>query len=312
MDHPLPARGDRTTRRRRGAALLVVVAALVAVLAACGTVQAFSDLDGALEDAGFSKVGVNVAAGDPVTLTVSADSPAGTSTEEAQDQAAEVVWTTFPRSFDDVRITIDGESRTLTSEELQERFGDRPAGLVEGDLSDDVSRLSIGLVVGVLLAGVVVVGTGGVVALLVVRHRRRTAPRAPRGPWAPHPGAVAHPGPLPGAVPPGPGAPVPPPGGWVPVAPPPGPPPPGAPHAPPSAPPVTPADADAAPGAPGGAPAEEGVAPEPPPWWTTPRPPTPGVVHPRSHREARADARRHGRPVRGPRPPESQIPPGWG
>ena len=313
MDDQIPRRGDRTTARSRPrvAALVGAVLLVLGGLVGCSTVQAFTDLASELEGEGFSDVSVNVAGGDPVALTVSADSPAGTGTEEARDQAAEVVWDTFPRRLDEVRLTIDGEGGTLTAAELQERFGDRPAGLEEGDLGDDVNRVGVGVLVGLLLAGVLVVATAGVVALLVVRRRRRTAAR-PRPPWAPT-------GPVPPAAGTGPppAGPVPPPGGWTPVGgPPPAPPtgpegppvtgapvPPGAPSPTPDGPPPAPGDDAAAPG-------DAGAAP--PAWWTQPRPTPPGTVHPPSRREARADARRRGRPVRGPRPPDSQLPPGWG
>lgn len=271
MDHLIPRRGGRTTARNlpRVAALAGAVLLVLGGLAGCSTVQAFTDLTSELEDEGFSDVQVNVAGGDPVALTISADSPAGTGTEEARDRAAEVVWDTFPRRVDEVRITIDGVARTLTAADLQERFGDRPAGLEEGDLGDDVNRVGAGVLVGLLLVGVLVVATTGSVALLVVRRRRR-APARPRPPWAPT-----------GPVPP-PAGPVPPPGGWTPIGGPPTAPPTGA-----EGPPAT------------GPPAPTG-------------PPPPGAVHPPSRRQARADARRRGRPVPGPRPPESQLPPGWG
>ncbi|MGI8938215.1 MAG: hypothetical protein ACR2JF_08400 [Iamia sp.] len=249
MDHLLPVRGDRTTARRvrRPAALLGALVVVAALIAGCGTVQAFTDLDSALSDAGFSSTSVNVAAGDPVALTVKADSPDGDTLEEAHATAAKIIWETFPRQFDEARITIDGDRRTVTAAQLQEELGDRPAGLdEEGSLTDDVNRLGIGLLIGILLTGIAVVAIVGLVALLVVRSRRRAQGAARPGPpvpWAP---------PVTGGPAPGP---VPPPGGW-------------------------------------------GTSPAP--------------VHAPPIRETRADVRRRGRPVRGPQPPEEQLPPGWG
>lgn len=289
MDHPLPTRGTSSTRprtRRQGAALLGAVTLLVALVAGCSTVRAFTDLDTALRDAGFTDTRVNVAAGDPVALTVSADAPPGDSAEEAQTKAAEVIWTTFPRRFEEARISIDGDSRTVTRDQLQEQFGDRPAGLDDqGDLADDVNRVGVTFLVGVLLTGLVIVLVGGVTALLIVRRRRRSAPRratGPREPWAPPP---TQPGGAPaGAVPPA--------GGW-------GDPQPG------EAPPQGPSAPTTAP-SPGGPPAEV------PPTGSSPGPSAAIPVHPRSDRETRADARRLGRPARGPRPPATQVPRGWG
>ncbi len=266
--------------------LLGLLAAIVALAASCSTVRAFTDLDSALTDAGFTSTQVSVGGSDPVTLTVSADAPAGDSTEEAQDAAAQVVWESFPRRFEQARITIDGEERTVTPTELRERFGDRPAGLDEhGDLGDDVTRLSIGLIVGILVAGVVVVALIAVVAVVVVRRRRRAAgprPGGPEVPWAPPPGLGGTPA-----------APVPPTGGWGPPVggtpqPPGGGAGPGGSSPPPSTPPLAPPAEPPS--------AQPDVVPEAPD-------PTP---------ESRADARRKGRRVPGPRPPASQIPPGWG
>ena len=285
MDHPSPVRPGQpaaSSARRRARALgagALVAAVVLALLAGCGTVRAFTDLDGALRDAGFTSTRVNVAGSDPVALTVRADAPAGDSTEEGQDAAAELVWTTFPRRFDEARITIDGQSRTVTPAQLQERFGDRPAGLDDQTLGDDFDRIGIGIVLGVLVAGVLAVGIAGLVALVVVRRRRRRRPPplvgGPPAPWAPTAG------------------PVPPPGGW----------------GPPQAPPVTPSPPTAP--SPTAPPAPPPSAPDDPtsPAAATPPPWTPA---PLSHREARADARRRGRPVRGPRPPSTQLPPGWG
>lgn len=262
---------------------------ILVLLGGCSTVRAFTELDDALSDAGFSSTQVNVAAGDPVTLTVKADAPSGDSTEEAHDEAARVVWESFPLRFEEARITVDGERRTVTSAVLQERFGDRPAGLEEGSLSDEVNRLGIGLVVGVVVAGLLAVVVVGVVVLLVVRRRRRAAQPVPPistggpPPWAPPPELTG----------PGPG-PTPPPGGWRPATPgPPGSPGPPGPQEPPST---------------GSHP-----VPSPGPEALVPHQATPSpaaVAGPRI-RQDRADARRHGRIVRGARPPTSQIPPGW-
>ena len=303
MDHPLPTRGPSTTRTRtrgRAAALLGVLALLVALVVGCSTVEAFTDLDAALRDAGFTDTRVNVAAGDPVALTVSADAPPGDSPEEAQTAAAEVIWTTFPRRFEEARITIDGDSRTVTAEQLQEQFGDRPADLDDqGELADDVNRVGVTVVVGILLTGLVVVAVAGLTALLVVRRRRRAASSTSSGrraPWAPPPHLGGPPG-----------TPVPPPTGW------------GDPHGG-TAPPPSPPGPAWTPGGPGpadptgtGPPPEQGAPPPTtPPSWAQPRPGRPMPAPAMSHRQARADARRRGRPPRGPRPPDDQIPRGWG
>lgn len=310
------ARSRRPVRAWLAAGLLL----LMAVSAGCGTVRAFTDTIEALEDEGFSKVQVNVAGGDPVALTVKADGPPGESTDEAHRIASELVWDEFPRRFDEARISIDGDRQVLTRGQLQERFGDRPEGLDDQDLGDDVNRIGLGLVLTVLLASVLVVAVVGLVTLLLVRSSRRS-PRSPSrpsarlpagtgpAPWAPPPGAGSS-----GAAPGGPGlpagSPVPPAGGWAPAD--------------PAAadrpwvpawndPPTAPGGAE--PGAPApGTPSdgrEPGAPPEAAPRAPWPAEPPAGEAVP-PHGESKADRRRLGRPARGPRPPAGNTPPGWG
>jgi len=267
----------------------------------CGTVQAFADLTEALQDEGFSQVQVNVAGGDPVSLTVRADAPPGDSTDDGHRTAAELVWDRFPRRFEQARFTIDGDRRVVTRAQLQDRFGDRPGRLDEqGDLADDINRIGFGLVLSLLLGGVLLVAVVAVVTLVVVRSRRRTVRRPLAGPfppptltgpapWAPPPGgagAADH-----DATPPAP--PVPPATGWTPAPP-----------------PTDGHDAGSPPTAPASAPTHRPPDQDQTGAWS-PRPWTPpGEPEPRQV-ESKADARRLGRPARGPRPPDSQIPPGW-
>lgn len=328
MDHPQPIRPDRAadvrrsmrrrpTRLARWGAPLVL--AVLAVLAGCSTVRAFTDLTSELESAGFTSTQVNVAGGDPVALTVRANAPSGDTTDEGHDAAAEIVWDTFPRRFAEARISIDGDDRTVTRAQMQDRYGDRPAELDDGgELSDDINRVGVGVLVALLAGGVLVVAIVGLVVLLVVRSRRRRAGSRPGlygppgsemtpAPWAPRPvdapadpptGSPPRPASSPPSgptAPPGgtaaPGGPVPPAAGWIPAPPSPG----WDPHperaAPQPSPPPPPGSDPATDGAPGnGAPGEPAPTPQ----------------------EVRAEARRTGRPVRGPRPPDTQLPPGWG
>ena len=47
-------------------------------------------------------------------------------TDEALDEATEIVWTTFPRRFDVLQLTVDGEGRRLDYAEIEADLG-RPA-----------------------------------------------------------------------------------------------------------------------------------------------------------------------------------------
>ncbi len=209
---PSPAPSSRPSRRP-----VALVLGLVAVLlvAGCATVQTIADLTDRLEDDGFRHVRVTVDQRDLGVLVVNADAPRGSSTEEGQEAAAEVVWTTFPRRFDAVRTTIDGEGRRWSHAELQDTFGDRPEGLDGTALESDLTRLVVGSIVGVVVVGVVLLVVVGVTILLVVRSRRRRVvgqPVPPVQPWMPpghQPvpppplGATPEPGPAPVSAPSG-------------------------------------------------------------------------------------------------------------
>ena len=257
--------------RRRGTVAALIVLALA--LAACSSVEPFTDLTTELGDAGFDNPSVFVLAEDPAVLTVRAGAPAGKTTAEGHDAANRLVWTRYPRRFERLRVTIDGERRDHTRAQLAEALGPRPEGLEDGSLDDDVGRLVTWTVVGLLGLGLGGLAFVGLIVLLVVRSRRRSGRSRPRpvplhpAPWAPagHPPAGA-PGP----------APVPPPGGWTP----------------------------AAPGA--WAPPAPGATPPPPATWAPSPTASPADDLPP------ADARQLGRRPRGPRPPATQLPPGWG
>ncbi len=210
----------------------MALAAALALVAGCSAIDALSDLDGELASEGFGDVSTSVSPTNASHVLVSASAPRGSSVEEAQDQAAEVVWTRFPRRFEHLRVTIDGERRQWTYAELEDELGDRPASLdVSTEIGDEWTRMSVIAVLGLLAAAVVGLGIVGLIVFLAVRANRRKAPtRRPLQPWMP-PGHPAGPGGMQGPGPVGsPVGPVPPMGGWAPASAPPGPPrPPGAP-----------------------------------------------------------------------------------
>lgn len=288
-------------RTRSGRARLAVVLALVGLvlLAGCSAVTALGDLQGELEAEGFRDVSANISSSSASVLVIEAKAPLGESATEAQDQAAEVVWTRFPRRFEALQVTIDGEGREWAYAELEEELGARPDDLdTSTEIGDELTRSTVYVLLGMLVAGVVAVALIGVVVFLVVRaNRRRAATRpTPRPqPW------------MPTGVP---GAPMPPPGGWAPASAPPAPPSPDAPptpDAPPSLAKPPPTEPAAAP------PSWEQPPPVPPapPAWTPPTPPTPSPA-PAAGRTRDPDARRLGRRPRGPVPDKAHTPPGWG
>ena len=144
LPHARCPRRHRASRLGRLGALVVAVLAVAAV-AGCSTIEAFTDLTGALRAEGFTDVEATVGGGDPVVLVVKADAPPGSTTDEALDEATEIVWTTFPRRFDVLQLTVDGEGRRLDYAEIEADLGARPARLDETDLTDEVTRLSLGI-----------------------------------------------------------------------------------------------------------------------------------------------------------------------
>jgi hypothetical protein len=220
-----PTRPSPTPVPRRARFVLALALAVVAALAACSTISSFADLIEELQEEGFTDVSANIDQRNASALVVSADAPAGTTVTDAQDQAAEVVWTRFPRRFEGLRVTIDGEREEWTYDQLEDELGPRPAGLEDGDLGDDINQVALIAVIGTLVAGVVGIAVVGLIVFLVVRANRRNRP--PRPTW-PHPQPWMPPPPgMPTS-----GGPVPPPGGWAPAGAPPGPTP--APPSPPS------------------------------------------------------------------------------
>lgn len=258
-----------------------MVAVALVVLGACSTIGSLSGLIEDLQDEGFTDVSANVDTSDTSVLVVSADPPGATDVEEAQDQAAEIVWTRFPRRFEGLRVSIDGDRQEWTYAELEEELGARPAGLDDADLQGDFDRLAVYVVVGALVTGGVGLAAVGLIVLVVVRNRRKAPPPTRIQPW------------MPPGVPTGP---TPPPRGWTPAP------------TPPAASPTSPRPpAPQTTGGPttGGPSRETRAVPTPPPAgasWSDPATPAPA---------ARTDARRLGRRPRGPRPDAAHTPPGW-
>jgi hypothetical protein len=149
----------------------VVLAAMILVFAAgCGTIGAFVDLQENLQDAGFSDVNVNVdsdSGGD--VLRIEATGPPGDTPAEAQQKAAEIAWTTFPRRFELLRLDIGGQSVTLNRAQLEQEFGARDPDLDDKELEDDVRNLGIGLLIALAVGFVLCVG---LIILIIVLVRR--------------------------------------------------------------------------------------------------------------------------------------------
>lgn len=205
----------RRPARLVAAALGVVLAALVT--SACSTIDELFQLEERIEREGYRVD--NVFHEDFGTgrneVQIEADSNRGLQGAEGIEEIAQVVWTTYPRRFDTVAVTLDGTQDILSRGELQERFGPRAERLDEREFSDDVSG-TIRTIAIVAAIALVVAVVAIVLIVRAVRKRRRDRPPGP-----PPYGGYGGPGGY-GMPPP------PPPGGWgaaVPPPPPSGPPP---------------------------------------------------------------------------------------
>lgn len=148
----------------RGAALVL----LLAVLAGCGRAEGLADTRRALEGAGYVEVDVDVRSGggiDVARIDASGDDP---------DRVAAVVWETLPVRFDQLVVTLGPEVSTYGYQSLAERFGARDPDLDRRQLSDQVVRDGLDLMLWLTLAAVLSVGGVVALALLVLRAGRRT------------------------------------------------------------------------------------------------------------------------------------------
>ena len=156
------------------AAALVVLA----VGAGCSAVTELLQLSSRIERAGYTGVEVfhNFGSGSSSEVTVDASVGRGEPPPAGQQEIAEIVWTTYPRRFDLLTVTLGGDLASFERSELTALFGPRDPSLDEREFSDDVtSGIRTASIVFGLFALVAVV----VVVVLVRRSRRRRAQQWP-------------------------------------------------------------------------------------------------------------------------------------
>jgi hypothetical protein len=193
-------------RARRGLALLPALLVAVLLLAGCSVqgVKATTQTEEALTAAGIAPEsvyvnvepvagGVDQAEGDhtiQIELTYTGQTAAGPGLAE---KAAEVVWKQSIAPVDTVLVRTrefqpDQEATRFTTDQLQTRFGPRPAGVEQVDretLEREDANETKGLFAFVALLPVLFFGglvllvilVAVVVIVLVARSRRKAAPR---------------------------------------------------------------------------------------------------------------------------------------
>ena len=150
----------------------VLVVALVALVAVgCGRAEGLTDTRRALEGAGFTEVDVTVRSGggiDVARVDASGGDP---------DRAAEVVWTTLPVRFDQLVVALGTSATSYGYEDLVRRLGARDPDLDRKQVSDQVVRDGLDLMLWLTFAALLSVGGVVALGLLVLRAARRTRRR---------------------------------------------------------------------------------------------------------------------------------------
>ena len=178
----------------RTARWAVLALALVA-LAGCGRAEGVSDTRRALEGVGFTEVDIGVRSGGGIDV-VRVDALGGDPV-----LAAEVVWHTLPVRFDQLVVTLGpsgpqsgdsgpsgppGSGATAYGyQSLAERFGPRDPDLDRKQLSDQVVRDGLDLMLLLTLGALLSVGGVVALGLVVLRTARRRRPGQAEGPTSP-------------------------------------------------------------------------------------------------------------------------------
>lgn len=139
---------------------LVGVFLLTLVLAGCSALTNLINLGDEIEDAGYRSVSCQSNSVNGYTvLDISAQSTGDEVTDEDGDRIAEVVWTKYDGTFDELRVTVNGEQvLAATEDELTDTLGERPSGVVTGgsEGTDFTMVIVVTVVAAVLLTGLCV------------------------------------------------------------------------------------------------------------------------------------------------------------
>lgn len=177
-------------RRCRGVALVVALGTAAAALGGCRTFDAIGDTRTALERAGYRDVDVgfsDIEGVEQLEVEVTTSSFEGGPDGQA-NQAAGIVWTTFPLRFDRLRVeatTPETSAVTVMGyQDLESRFGPRAPGFDRHKVGDDIGLAAAVAAGGAIVAFVVFVAVSVLALVLGVRaHRKRSQSRSL--PWPP-------------------------------------------------------------------------------------------------------------------------------
>lgn len=158
-----------TARRARVVGCLVVAVFAALVTAGCGNLGVADELATRLEYEGHTAVNVSLLSqqdGDVVLVTAR-----GNRTLADEDAAASIgltVWSTLPRKFDRMEISVGQHDMAAAYQELGQRYGPRDPALDNRPITTNTGKIVVPLGIG---AGVLLLAAG--LALLYVRRRRQ-------------------------------------------------------------------------------------------------------------------------------------------
>ena len=147
-------------------AALAGLAALTVLATGCGRAEGVRDTRRALERAGYTQVDVTVRSGGGIdVVSVDAVGPDA-------ERATQIVWTTVPVRFDQLVVSVGTFVSADSYEALVERFGPRNPDLDRRQISDQVVRDGLDLMLLLTLGAVLSVAGVVTLGLLVVRTAR--------------------------------------------------------------------------------------------------------------------------------------------
>ncbi|GLY50865.1 hypothetical protein [Lentzea sp. NBRC 102530] len=156
---------------------LALFVLLCVTLAGCGVIGDVADLRARLIDAGYAGVAIyQTSTNGTDRVEVGATTQDGT---KSNYDVAEIVWDSYPRHVDELRVMLNATVTQYTAEELRVKFGER--GVTEKP--DDDTDLGRTIITWLIVAAVVfllfVVGVIVLIVFLVRRSRRRRVQQPP-------------------------------------------------------------------------------------------------------------------------------------
>jgi hypothetical protein len=185
--------------RTRTAKWLCLAAVAAVLVAGCGTAVGYANTFLKLEEAGITSADLSTTDGE-VRLAYDSNEEPGDALVAEENKAAEVIWRNLPQRFSTLVVdpqVSDVPPQAYSREELQSRFGPRPAGLDQGsgDVEQDVRNTFRAIIVGASVGFAVLLALVILLIVLVVRAARRRQPPAPAAGWPATPGGPQAPWP---------------------------------------------------------------------------------------------------------------------